>query len=78
MPLSQWWQDEVLRWNPDNYHGIKAVRVYADRLWKPDLSLYNQYVYDFILLLITVIQAKKTVWVHKYTCKCCLQDELNT
>jgi len=35
------WVDEGLKWNPDEYGGVKVIRIPADRVWKPDVILYN-------------------------------------
>nr|XP_020657032.1 neuronal acetylcholine receptor subunit alpha-6 [Pogona vitticeps] len=41
------WNDYKLRWNPMEYEGIEFVRVPADKIWKPDIVLYNNAVGDF-------------------------------
>ncbi|KAM8792598.1 neuronal acetylcholine receptor subunit alpha-6 [Eudromia elegans] len=41
------WNDYKLRWNPAEYDGIEFVRVPADKIWKPDIVLYNNAVGDF-------------------------------
>lgn len=33
-----------LRWNPDEYLGITSIRVPSDRIWLPDVVLYDKYV----------------------------------
>lgn len=33
-----------LRWNPDDYLGITNIRVPSDRIWLPDVVLYDKYV----------------------------------
>lgn len=33
-----------LRWNPDDYLGITIIRVPSDRIWLPDVVLYDKYV----------------------------------
>lgn len=33
-----------LQWNPDDYGGIKKIRVPSTDIWRPDLVLYNKYV----------------------------------
>lgn len=33
-----------LRWNPDDYLGITVIRVPSDRIWLPDVVLYDKYV----------------------------------
>ncbi|XP_050184911.1 neuronal acetylcholine receptor subunit alpha-6 [Myiozetetes cayanensis] len=41
------WNDYKLRWDPKQYDGIEFVRVAADKIWKPDIVLYNNAVGDF-------------------------------
>ena len=41
---SQQWKDVNLHWNPDDYGGIKKIRVPSTDIWRPDLVLYNKYV----------------------------------
>ena len=36
----QAWKDSRLRWNPAT-EGFDTLRVSADRIWKPDIRLYN-------------------------------------
>uniref|UniRef100_A0A8D3A742 Neuronal acetylcholine receptor subunit alpha-5 n=1 Tax=Scophthalmus maximus TaxID=52904 RepID=A0A8D3A742_SCOMX len=35
------WSDMKLRWNPDDYLGITTIRVPSNRLWLPDVVLYD-------------------------------------
>ncbi|XP_069546569.1 neuronal acetylcholine receptor subunit alpha-5 isoform X2 [Brachyistius frenatus] len=35
------WVDMKLRWNPDEYLGITTIRVPSDRIWLPDVVLYD-------------------------------------
>lgn len=32
-----------MRWDPVDYGGIETLRVPVDRIWKPDIVLYNKY-----------------------------------
>ncbi|KAM4802474.1 neuronal acetylcholine receptor subunit alpha-6-like isoform X1 [Urocitellus parryii] len=41
------WNDYKLRWDPMEYDGIETLRVPADKIWKPDIVLYNNAVVDF-------------------------------
>ncbi|NXC13440.1 ACHA6 protein, partial [Corythaeola cristata] len=41
------WNDYKLRWDPREYDGIEFVRVPTDKIWKPDIVLYNNAVGDF-------------------------------
>lgn len=36
-----------LRWNTSDYGGVKDLRIPPHRLWKPDVLMYNRYVFDF-------------------------------
>lgn len=40
-PLQKW-IDVNLKWNPDEYGGIRKIRVPSTDIWKPDLVLYNK------------------------------------
>ena len=37
----QRWIDEYLRWNPDDYGGIKQTVVPWNRVWTPDIVIVN-------------------------------------
>ncbi|ELK27606.1 Neuronal acetylcholine receptor subunit alpha-5 [Myotis davidii] len=39
--LKQEWRDVKLRWNPEDYGGIRAIRVPSDSLWTPDIVLFD-------------------------------------
>uniref|UniRef100_A0ABM5EXK0 Neuronal acetylcholine receptor subunit alpha-3 n=1 Tax=Pogona vitticeps TaxID=103695 RepID=A0ABM5EXK0_9SAUR len=41
------WNDYKLKWNPDNYGGVQFIRVPSQKIWKPDIVLYNNAVGDF-------------------------------
>ena len=41
----QIWTDVGLQWDPDKYGGIRVVRVPYDEVWRPDILLYNKWVY---------------------------------
>ncbi|XP_012511417.1 PREDICTED: neuronal acetylcholine receptor subunit alpha-6 [Propithecus coquereli] len=41
------WNDYKLRWDPVDYDGIETLRVPAEKIWKPDIVLYNNAVGDF-------------------------------
>lgn len=40
--LFQEWNDELLRWNPDDFAGIQSIRIPCDLIWIPDIVLYNK------------------------------------
>ena len=35
------WNDYKLRWNPREYGGLRHVRIPSEKIWKPDIVLYN-------------------------------------
>ncbi|KAL2098209.1 hypothetical protein ACEWY4_007416 [Coilia grayii] len=39
--LSQEWKDYRLVWDPDDYEGIKKLRIPSQLIWLPDIVLYN-------------------------------------
>ncbi|XP_030643548.1 neuronal acetylcholine receptor subunit beta-2 [Chanos chanos] len=39
--LTQEWNDYRLTWNPDDYEGIKKLRIPSQHIWLPDIVLYN-------------------------------------
>lgn len=41
----QEWNDMNLRWNTSDFGGVKDLRVPPHRLWKPDVLMYNRYVF---------------------------------
>ncbi|XP_040825123.1 neuronal acetylcholine receptor subunit alpha-3 isoform X1 [Ochotona curzoniae] len=45
--LKQIWNDYKLKWNPSDYNGAEFMRVPAQKIWKPDIVLYNNAVGDF-------------------------------
>ncbi|KAF6077000.1 cholinergic receptor nicotinic alpha 3 subunit [Phyllostomus discolor] len=45
--LKQIWNDYKLKWNPADYDGAEFLRVPAQKIWKPDIVLYNNAVGDF-------------------------------
>ncbi|KAK6036886.1 hypothetical protein COOONC_25609 [Cooperia oncophora] len=38
------WHDFQMRWNPVNYGEIKEIRVTPDKVWLPDIVLFNKWV----------------------------------
>ncbi|XP_051505029.1 neuronal acetylcholine receptor subunit beta-2-like [Myxocyprinus asiaticus] len=39
--LSQVWNDYRLMWDPEEYEGIRKVRLSSQHIWLPDIVLYN-------------------------------------
>lgn len=38
----QEWNDYNLRWNETEYGGVKDLRITPNKLWKPDVLMYNR------------------------------------
>ncbi|CAM4889956.1 unnamed protein product [Rotaria socialis] len=49
------WFDYNLQWNPDDYGGITAVRIPCERLWTPDVFLYNSFLIHFVTFVLFCI-----------------------
>ncbi|KAL3867163.1 hypothetical protein ACJMK2_044385 [Sinanodonta woodiana] len=39
--LDQEWEDEFLRWDPQTFSNISMLRIPCDKIWLPDIVLYN-------------------------------------
>jgi len=39
--FDQEWHDELLKWNPQEFGGIEKLQIPCDKLWLPDIVLYN-------------------------------------
>ncbi|CAJ0928755.1 unnamed protein product, partial [Mesorhabditis belari] len=39
--LTMRWRDYQLTWNPDDYDGITSLRVQPEKIWLPDIVLFN-------------------------------------
>ena len=40
--LDQEWRDELLTWDPEEFGGITMIRIPCDKIWLPDIVLYNK------------------------------------
>uniref|UniRef100_A0A8C8E436 Cholinergic receptor, nicotinic, alpha 6 n=1 Tax=Oryzias sinensis TaxID=183150 RepID=A0A8C8E436_9TELE len=43
------WNDYKLRWTPAEFDGIEFIRVPSNKIWRPDIVLYNNAVGDFLV-----------------------------
>jgi len=50
----QLWTDYQLQWNPAEFGSISVVRVAPERVWKPDIVLFNKCV-PFLIMLISLV-----------------------
>ncbi|XP_022332769.2 acetylcholine receptor subunit beta-like 1 isoform X4 [Crassostrea virginica] len=39
--LQMYWYDYQLTWNPEEYGGIKTIRINHSKAWRPDIVLFN-------------------------------------
>ncbi|KAI4880287.1 hypothetical protein NFI96_030724 [Prochilodus magdalenae] len=58
--LKQQWKDVNLHWNPDDYGGIRKIRIPSTDIWKPDLVLYNNADGDFAIVHETKVLLEHT------------------
>ncbi|KAK0042689.1 neuronal acetylcholine receptor subunit alpha-7 [Biomphalaria pfeifferi] len=62
--VSMIWTDEKLTWNPEKYDNINQIYVKQERVWKPDMAVYNS-VADKVYLgeenLIVTVSSNGTV-----------------
>lgn len=57
--LIQIWNDYKLRWMPAEFDGIEFIRVPSNKIWRPDIVLYNKW--DCYLITITSIISLITI-----------------
>ncbi|KAA0722373.1 Neuronal acetylcholine receptor subunit alpha-3 GF-alpha-3 [Triplophysa tibetana] len=43
------WNDYKLKWSPTEFDGIEFIRVPSNKIWRPDIVLYNNAVGDFLV-----------------------------
>uniref|UniRef100_A0A2R8N8V0 Acetylcholine receptor subunit alpha n=1 Tax=Callithrix jacchus TaxID=9483 RepID=A0A2R8N8V0_CALJA len=53
--LKQQWVDYNLKWNPDDYGGVKKIHIPSEKIWRPDLVLYNNADGDFAIVKFTKV-----------------------
>lgn len=39
----KFWVDNKLRWDPNEYGGLKEIRLPHDKIWKPVIIKYEYY-----------------------------------
>ncbi|RNA12244.1 neuronal acetylcholine receptor subunit alpha-10-like, partial [Brachionus plicatilis] len=39
--ITMFWIDNKLKWDPHEYGGLREIRLPHDKIWKPDIILYN-------------------------------------
>ncbi|KAL1021748.1 hypothetical protein UPYG_G00017490 [Umbra pygmaea] len=58
--LKQVWEDVNLKWNPDDYGGIRKIRIPSTDIWLPDLVLYNNADGEFAIVHHTKVLLEHT------------------
>nr|5HBT_B Chain B, Acetylcholine receptor subunit alpha 1 [Homo sapiens] len=58
--LKQQWVDYNLKWNPDDYGGVKKIHIPSEKIWRPDLVLYNNADGDFAIVKFTKVLLQYT------------------
>ncbi|XP_045124340.1 neuronal acetylcholine receptor subunit alpha-10-like [Portunus trituberculatus] len=74
--LTQVWNDVHLTWNASHFGGIQVIRVPFQRVWKPDIILYNnadaQYSAATINTNVIVTSSGEVTWlshgIYKSSC----------
>ncbi|XP_076252716.1 neuronal acetylcholine receptor subunit alpha-10-like isoform X1 [Rhynchophorus ferrugineus] len=65
--ITQIWIDHHLKWNASDFAGIKVIRIPYQRVWRPDLILYNnadpQYQSSVINTNVIVSSNGEVVWL---------------
>lgn len=44
------WNDCQFSWNPGDYGGLESLRIPQDRVWVPDIVLFNKFVFLIFIL----------------------------
>ncbi len=39
--INMLWTDQSLRWNASQFNGVSSILVDYDKVWRPDLAIYN-------------------------------------
>ncbi|XP_057299811.1 neuronal acetylcholine receptor subunit alpha-7-like isoform X2 [Hydractinia symbiolongicarpus] len=45
--LDMYWNDQYLRWNPAEWSNVSYFSIGPDKIWKPDITLYNNAEREF-------------------------------
>ncbi|KAJ8311654.1 hypothetical protein KUTeg_011009 [Tegillarca granosa] len=59
------WLDEKLKWTPEDYGNLNSIRIPCDRLWLPDVVLYNSvddYTSGYMPSLAMVHNTSRVFW----------------
>lgn len=58
----QIWNDYKLRWIPTEFDGIEFIRVPSNKIWRPDIVLYNKWDWHYwcLICIFCETQLQKT------------------
>jgi len=57
----QLWNDYQLNWEPSEFGGINVIRILPEKVWKPDIVLFNKSVLTrFVVFPVIYISTKMT------------------
>lgn len=80
MWVEQEWNDHNLRWDPEEYGGVKILYVPSEQIWLPDLVLYNNADgnYEITIMTKAVVHYNGTVFwnppaIYKSACNIDIQ-----
>jgi len=63
--LDQEWNDQLLTWNPAQFNGIEKMLIPCDKLWLPDIVLYNSaddYSQEYFRSLAAIDHTGNVFW----------------
>ncbi|RWS19385.1 hypothetical protein B4U80_09742, partial [Leptotrombidium deliense] len=43
------WTDEFLTWNPEEFDNFSSFRIPCEKIWLPDIVLYNSFGMNKVL-----------------------------
>lgn len=61
--IAMMWKDARLQWDPSDFDGVDALRISANRIWKPDLFLYNAMKTDMADVMAVVYNSGQVLWI---------------
>ena len=69
--LPQVWEDQRLEWNPEDYKNITKAQFPSEKIWLPDVVLYNKYVpegFKLLFLWLSLKEKKKAAGILTHGC----------
>jgi len=55
------WMDYQLQWDEADYGGIGVLRLPPDKVWQPDIVLFNKYEHTKKFLFYTLLILKNCI-----------------